>query len=456
MALMLLHFRILSENFSRCRPPISLVVVRDLRIMLAFVVILSISFIFSVCGLLASVPQKLPASTASFATKSRSSALQAISTALPVIESATAVAGVIAFHEAGHFSAARVQGIKVDSFSIGFGPKLLSFNDSTGVEFCLRALPLGGYVAFPQNIVFDDEGNVTEELDDPDLLQNRPAAQRALVISAGVIANLILAFLLSAGTAATSGIGHPVYDDGILITSTPSLTAAGPQAGLKVDDIIASVDGQKLKGSETEIPDFVSIVRQSGGKHLKLDVIRDGEPKVIDVTPRGDTGKGSIGVGVNARINHVDAVRATNPIDAAKEGFRETTRLCKFTASAFSRAFSSGFTGTEVGGPISVVKAGASMAAYSNIALIGFAATLSINLAILNSLPLPALDGGQLAFILVEGLAGRKIDRALKETIIAVAFGILVLIGAGSFVTDLSNLGKPIETLRGARVDQER
>ena len=97
------------------------------------------------------------------------------------------------------------------------------------------------------------------------------------------------------------------------------------------------------------------------------------------------------------------------------------------------------------------------MAAYSNVALVGFAATLSINLAILNSLPLPALDGGQLAFILAEGLTGRKIDREVKDTIFAVAFGILMLIGAGSLISDLSNLKSPINVLRGppSVVDQE-
>ena len=421
--------------------------------MLALVVALCLTLITISTGFRPRAPQNrvakdIPAGLR----KDSSSALNALSnlgTAIPVVESAAVVASVIAFHEAGHFSAARVQGIKVDSFSIGFGPKLFSFNDSSGIEFCLRALPLGGYVAFPQNVVLDDEGNIIEELDDPDLLQNRPAPQRAAVISAGVIANLVLAWLLSSGTAATSGIGHPVYDDGILITSTPSLTAAGPRAGLKVDDIIVAVDGQKLKGSETEISEFISVVRNSAGKPLKLDILRSSQPEVVlEVTPYGDSGKGTIGLGVNSRINHVDAVKATNPIDAAKEGFGETTRLCKFTANALIRAFSSGFTGTEVGGPISVVKAGASMAAYSNVALIGFAATLSINLAILNSLPLPALDGGQLAFIIAEGLAGKKMDRELKDTIFAVAFGILVLIGASSLATDLSNLGNPIVTIR--------
>ena len=94
----------------------------------------------------------------------------------------------------------------------------------------------------------------------------------------------------------------------------------------------------------------MSFVRRSGGKSLEFNVVRDGKPTVIDVIPVGEVGKGSIGVGVNARISHVDAVRATNLIDAIKEGFGETARLCKFTVSALTRALSSGFTGYGGGG----------------------------------------------------------------------------------------------------------
>lgn len=106
---------------------------------------------------------------------------------IPTLTSAVSVAGVIAFHEAGHFLAAKYQGMKIESYNIGYGPKLLSFNDTSGTQFALRAVPLGGYVAFPANTEFDQEtGEIIKELDDPDLLQNRPPLQRALVISAGL------------------------------------------------------------------------------------------------------------------------------------------------------------------------------------------------------------------------------------------------------------------------------
>jgi RIP metalloprotease RseP len=102
------------------------------------------------------------------------------------------------------------------------------------------------------------------------------------------------------------------------------------------------------------------------------------------------------------------------------------------------------FTGNEVGGPLSVVKAGSEMAQYSPVALIGFMATLSVNLAILNSLPFPALDGGQLSFVIIEMLAGRPVPRKIQDTITAVAFSFLLALGASTVVGDLSKVGEPM------------
>jgi membrane-associated protease RseP (regulator of RpoE activity) len=360
------------------------------------------------------------------------------------------VASVIAFHEAGHFSAARIQNITVDSFSIGFGPKVLSYNDSAGVEFCLRALPLGGYVSFPQNVVFDDDGNVVEELeaeDYPDLLQNRPPLQRALVISAGVIANILLTFLLSTGTSLSTGIGHPQFGDGIVVSAIPSESSPSALAGFQAGDVIVGVDKRRLTGSETIISDFVSTVRDSSGQSLGVDVMRGEKQLHIDVKPVGGPGKGTLGLKVNSIVSRVEAVKARNIAEAAQEGYKETVRLFQFTYSALSRAVSSGFQGAEVGGPISVVRTGAAMAESSGVALVGFAATLSINLALLNALPLPALDGGQLVFVLAELVSGKKMDGQVKDTIVAVTFGALLLVSAGTLFSDITSLGSPMENI---------
>mmetsp|Transcript_22660 Transcript_22660/g.56713 ORF Transcript_22660/g.56713 Transcript_22660/m.56713 type:complete len:243 (-) Transcript_22660:917-1645(-) len=138
-----------------------------------------------------------------------SPALQGISSGVGSLAGILVLGGVIAFHELGHFSAARLQGITVQDFSIGFGPKVIQFEDKQGISYSLRALPLGGFVSFPEAMTQEEKDEMDEEdrkdmeeaiqkgeyvdydYNDPNLLQNRPVAQRALVLSAGVIFNMI-------------------------------------------------------------------------------------------------------------------------------------------------------------------------------------------------------------------------------------------------------------------------
>ena len=136
-----------------------------------------------------------------------------------VLLSITVLGLLIFFHEAGHFLAATLQGIRVNGFSIGFGPALIQ-KKIKGVNFSIRALPLGGFVSFP-----DDEKQLEIPKDDPDLLSNRPISQRALVISAGVLANLLLAWLVLLGQA--TFIGLPSQPDpGVLVISVQNNEAA--------------------------------------------------------------------------------------------------------------------------------------------------------------------------------------------------------------------------------------
>ena len=152
---------------------------------------------------------------------------------------ALAVLGLlIVIHEAGHFLAATAQGIHVNGFSIGFGPALIK-RQRRGVTYAIRALPLGGFVSFPD----DDEDSEIPE-DDPDLLKNRPLPQRALVISAGVLANLMLAWLVLVGQVAFAGLPEDP-DPGVLIMAIQPGEAAA-EAGLAPGDQILGIDGHGL------------------------------------------------------------------------------------------------------------------------------------------------------------------------------------------------------------------
>eukprot|EP01041_Mallomonas_annulata_P003368 gene3369-6668_t len=355
--------------------------------------------------------------------------------------SATAIAGVIAFHEAGHFLAAKWQGMKIASYNIGYGPKLIAFNDSSDTEFALRAFPLGGYVAFPSNVEFDEDGEIIKELDDPDLLQNRPPLQRALVISAGVIANVLLTFILATGTSLTTGIAHPQFSPGILVTGTPDANSPAVLAGIRSNDIITKLDNKVIQGSFSTLDEFIGTIRTHADSPLPVELIRDGNTITTVVTPaRASTGKGTIGIGITNRVASVNQVVASNPLQAMSEGAKETSLLISMTWNTFARTVSSGFVGNEVGGPLAVIQTGAQLASYSPTALIGFVATLSVNLAVLNALPFPALDGGQLAFVTVELLAGRPLPRKIQEALTTLAFAVLFALGVSTFVGDVGKL----------------
>lgn len=366
--------------------------------------------------------------------------------------SASAIAGVIAFHEAGHLLAAKSQGMKVTSYNLGYGPKLFAFNDSSSTEFALRAFPFGGYVAFPANIEVDDDGEVTEELTDPDLIQNRPPLQRAFVISAGIIANILLTLLLTTGAACTTGISRPTFSPGVLVTAMPDANSPAVVAGLRADDVITRLDGQEVRGSYSTLEDFIAVVRANPNRPLAVEYQRDGLLRSTSVTPSlASSGKGTIGIAISNRVASTSQVVARNPIEAVEMGAEETALIVSLTWSTFARAVSSGFTSQEMGGTLAVVQTGASLASRVGPAgLVGFAATLSVNLAVLNALPLPALDGGQLVFVLVELAAGKPLPRRLQSSLTSVAFALLFGLGLTTLAGDLGKLTRPSELVGSA------
>ena len=361
----------------------------------------------------------------------------------PLVESSLTVASVIAIHELGHFYAARLQNMKVMSFNIGYGPKLISFKDKYDTEFNLRSLPLGGYVAFPQDVEVDAAtGEVIGEIDDPNLLQRRPPWQRAIVISGGVLANILLTFILSASTSYVSGIGHPTFAPGIVITQAPGIDTPGAAAGLQTKDIILEVNGKVLPASDFATEEFVRVARNNANKPMNMIVKRNDKLITLQGSPNE---KGVLGIRVNNVVESVNVEKSSNLFEAIKIGVDETGRLIYITASSFVRAIQGGLTGNEIGGPIAVVKTGADLAGVSNIALVGFAATLSINLALINSLPFPALDGGQLLFVLIEIITGTPVNRNIKDTITALAFSILLYLGITSFVGDFTRINNSVQ-----------
>jgi membrane-associated protease RseP (regulator of RpoE activity) len=351
---------------------------------------------------------------------------------------AIAVIGVlIGVHELGHFMAARLQNIHVNRFSIGFGPILWKFQGPE-TEYALRGIPLGGYVGFP-----DEDPDSKIPRDDPDLLSNRPVMDRAIVISAGVIANLIFAYFLLVAQVGTIGIPESVsYDPGVMVpTVAADVSSAAAEAGIEAGDIILSVNGETLGASEDAIQTLINTIQTSPNQSLDMTLKRGDDTLSVEVIPdETSEGKGRIGVQLTPNRNIIRR-RAGNPIEALTAGAEEFQRIIRLTVQGFGQLIQNfQQTAEQVSGPVGIVAMGANIARSDAGNLFQFAALISINLAFINILPLPALDGGQLAFLLIEALLGKPLPSRVQESVMQT--GLMLLLGLGIFliIRDTANL----------------
>ena len=357
------------------------------------------------------------------------------------LEAVAVLASIIFVHECGHFFAARSQNIHVSKFSVGFGPNLLSYQGPE-VEYSLRAIPLGGFVAFP-----DDDPDCPYPEDDPDLLRNRPASDRALVVSAGVAANVAFALAILFAQVSTVGLVEQSYAPGVKVTSLLG-TSAARDFGVRQGDVITAVNGEALLPDRNAVARVVDAVRQSGSEPVRFDVRRralsetratdvsaEVESLRIVVTPRlSPSGEGRIGAQLEANAEVSKRV-ARDPAEAASLAAREFARLTKLvSASLFSLVSDFDKAKENVSGPIAIVGVGAEVMRTSDpTGLYQFASVININLAIVNILPLPALDGGFLLLIAIEAArGGKKLPTEVEQSI--TASGVLLLLGSGMFL----------------------
>ncbi len=351
-----------------------------------------------------------------------------------VLAALAILAALIVVHEAGHFFAATWQGIRVSGFSIGFGPVLLQ-RQRRGVQFALRAIPLGGYVAFP-----DDDEDSPIPADDPDLLRNRPLHQRALVIAAGVLANLLLAWsvLLAQGLLVGIPAGFSP-NPGVVVAAVQSGQPAAA-AGLMAGDRILSLDGVSLSGGPKAVAGLVAEIKGAPQRALALEAERGGERLRLTLTPAEQGGIGRIGAQLQPDGSEVYRP-ARNPFEAIGQANRVFVQLTARTIDGFSALLTHfGETAPQVSGPVKIVEMGASLARQGGGSLYVFAALISINLAVLNALPLPLLDGGQFALLLLEGLRGRPLPDRLQLAFMQSGFLLLVGLSAVLIVKDTSQL----------------
>ncbi len=355
---------------------------------------------------------------------------------MSVLAAIAVIALLVAVHEAGHFLAARWQGIHVNRFAIGFGPILWRYQGPR-TEYSLRAIPLGGFVGFP-----DDDPDSPIPPNDPNLLKNRPILDRAIVISAGVIANLVFAYLVFVAQFTTVGIPETFNPQpGILVPQVMAETSPAAKAGIRPGDVLTQVNGQPLGATETTIPEFIQVIQANPNQPVQLTLQRGGRNLKVAVTPTvGADGTAVIGVQLQ-RNGDFGYRRPRQPFEVFSLAAQEFQDMLIRTVQGFTQLVTNfSEMASQVAGPVKIVEQGADLAQSSLAMLFPFTAIISINLAIINILPLPALDGGQLAFLLVEALRGKPLPDRLQENVMQT--GLVLLLGLGVFliVRDTSQL----------------
>ncbi|CAH1423833.1 unnamed protein product [Lactuca virosa] len=353
-----------------------------------------------------------------------------------VIEAVSVLTAIIVVHESGHFLAAYLQGIHVSKFAVGFGPILAKFN-ANNVEYSLRAFPLGGFVGFPDN---DPDSEIP--IDDVNLLKNRPILDRVLVISAGVIANIVFAYLII--FAQIVFVGLPVQESfpGVIVPEVRPFSAAS-RDGLLAGDVILSVNDIDLpQAIPNSVSQVVDVIKKNPKSSVLFKIDRGGKDFVITITPdQNPDGSGRIGVQLAPNVK----ILKEKPKDVL-EAFGFTGRefwgltsnvldSLKQTVLNFSQ------TASKVAGPVAIIAVGAEVAKSNIDGLYQFAAILNLNLAVINLLPLPALDGGSLALILVEAArGGRKLPLEVEQGIMSSGITLVFVLGLFLIIRDTLNL----------------
>ncbi|NPA94139.1 MAG: RIP metalloprotease RseP [Thermodesulfobacteria bacterium] len=326
------------------------------------------------------------------------------------------LSGLIFFHELGHFTVARLFGIRVLKFSIGFGPRLWGFVRN-GTDYCISAIPLGGFVKMlgelPNEEVPPEERHLS--------FSHRPVYQRALVVAAGPFANFLLAQIIFFFILL-------IYGNPILLPEIGSVRPDSPaaRAGLQKGDVFVAVDGMEVKSWE----DVSKYIKSSHKEKLHLRIKRGDKILDVYVTPEISTVKNIFGEEVKVPLIGVTAsgkikIEKVNPIRAFVMSFQRTWQVTKLTWEGFVKIIERVVPLSTLGGPIMIAQMAGQEAQQGLLNLFYFMAVLSVNLGILNLLPIPVLDGGHLFFFAIEAIKGSPLSQ--RQMQLAQQIGLLIL-----------------------------
>lgn len=340
---------------------------------------------------------------------------------------------LVLVHEWGHFITARIFGVKVEEFAFGFPPRIASIT-RRGTRYALNLFPLGGYVK-----IFGEDGEGESR---PESFSSRPLFQRFSIIAAGVVMNIVLAwFLFSLG----HGFGLPTVlgEDEAANNAKVTIIGVSPgspaeKAGLRFGDAIKEFRIKNLEFRINAIDEVQKFVKDYGGEEAEITVIRSGEEVKIGITPRKDPppNEGALGIAM-ARVGIVRSPLWRAPWDGLKTTASAATAITTALFGVARDFIKEGRVSADVSGPVGIFVFTNETRRLGFTYLLELAGILSLNLALLNILPVPALDGGRILFLFIEGIRGVRLNQRLEQAIHTVGFAVLLLLMAAITYRDV-------------------
>jgi regulator of sigma E protease len=426
------------------------------------------------------------------------------------------VLGVLVFvHELGHFLVARWHGVRVHTFSLGFGPKLFSFRRGD-TEYCVSVVPLGGYVKLAGENAIEEEPNGTTDPLASDQFMAKSKWVRFQVYVAGPVMNILLAIVVAA-IVLSRGADIPLYRSGPPVIGSVETGKPAETAGLRVGDLVVSMDGVPMStwdefemavvpkagreltlvanrhgervsvrvtpvatgsyemgdlgigpvlrpqitqvnpGSPAEqagleradvllavngtrdLPheEIIERIRASADTPLVLTVERAGQPRDVTVVPRGPQGAALIGVGISQyEVRRIDP----SVVEAVKLSVQQNWETTRLIGKTLGGLLTRETPVRQLMGPVGIAQLSGSAAELGWVALLNLMAMISLNLGLLNLMPVPVLDGGHIAILAVEGLARRDLSVRMKERILVAGATVMVLLMVTVIYNDIARL----------------
>ena len=339
------------------------------------------------------------------------------------------VIGILVFiHEFGHFIAARLCGVGVKVFSLGFGPKILKKRVGR-TQYCLSAIPLGGYV----KMVGEEPGATLAPEDIKASFTHKSLLQKSIVVAAGPFFNFLLAIFIFYILYQFAGIylAKPVV--GEVMEDTPALTA-----GIRAGDVIKEINQNKIESFE----DIARIISASSGEQLEIIVERDTRLKAIVLSPVLAPGKNLFGEEIEKYVIGIVGTgesfhKSLNPFAALWHSIKDTYGLVKLTILSVGKMINGSISADNLGGPLMIAQMAGEQAKAGIMSFVWFIALLSVNLGIINLFPIPVLDGGHLLFFGIEAATGKAVSDKLREKLVQLGAAVLVALMVFVFYNDI-------------------